>query len=73
MVVAATEAASVQSVASFFDNTEAFFAHLRAQRREDGCRHQDIATREIVNPNTTWSDDDARWDDVWTDTTSDDE
>jgi hypothetical protein len=51
------------------DNTEAFFADLRADRR----RRRDIAERELVNPNMTWADDDARWDDIWTETTSDDE
>nr|XP_051221406.1 uncharacterized protein LOC127339618 [Lolium perenne] len=50
-----------------------FFADLRARRRADRCRRRDIAEREFVNPTTTWADDDGRWDDVWTETTSDDE
>jgi hypothetical protein len=53
--------------------TKAFFADLRAQRRADRRRRRDIAERELVNPTTTWADDDDRWDDVWTETTSDDE
>jgi hypothetical protein len=31
------------------------------------------AEREIDNPNTMWGEDDPRWDNVWTATTSDDE
>jgi hypothetical protein len=45
----------------------------RAQRRADRRRRRDIAERELVNPTTTWADDDDRWDVVWTETTSDDE
>jgi hypothetical protein len=52
---------------------KAFFADLRAQRRADRCRRRDIVERELVKPTTTWADDDDRWDDVWTETTSDDE
>jgi hypothetical protein len=51
---------------------EVFFYELKRQRRRDRRRRREIAEREIDNPNITWGEDDARWDDVWTVTTSDD-
>jgi hypothetical protein len=38
------------------DNTEAFFADLRAQRRADRRHRQDIAERVLVNSTTAWAD-----------------
>jgi hypothetical protein len=58
---------------SYIVDTEAFSVDLRAQGRADRRRRRDIAERELVNPTTTWADDDDHWDDVWTETTSDDE
>ena len=55
------------------DNTDAFFADLRAQRRSDMRHRRAVAEFELDNPNTTWADNDTRWDDIWTETTSDDE
>ena len=55
------------------DNTDAFFADLRAQRRSDRRHRRAVAEFELDNPNTTWADNDPRWDDIWTETTSDDE
>jgi hypothetical protein len=49
-----------------------FFNELTTHRR-DRRRCRAITEREIDNPNTTWGEDDDRWDDVWTATTSDDE
>jgi hypothetical protein len=40
---------------------EVFFNELKRQRRRDRRRHREIAEREIDNPNTTWGEDDARW------------
>ncbi|KAK1696639.1 hypothetical protein QYE76_013336 [Lolium multiflorum] len=48
------------------DNTKAFFAHLRAQRRSARCRRRAIAEFELDNPNTTWGENDPRWVDMWT-------
>jgi hypothetical protein len=61
-----------QFVSNVIDEA-AFFNELRTQRRADRHRHPDIVERELVNPNMTWGDDDDRWDDSWTETTSDDE
>ncbi|KAK1610709.1 hypothetical protein QYE76_034382 [Lolium multiflorum] len=56
--------------------------HRQVQRRiaitehdeESNRRHRRaVAVFEIDNPNTTWADNDPRWDDIWTETTSDDE
>ncbi|KAK1680608.1 hypothetical protein QYE76_041456 [Lolium multiflorum] len=55
------------------DNTDAFFADLRAQRRFNRRHRRAIAEFELENPNTTWTENDPRWDDIWTETTSDDE
>jgi hypothetical protein len=55
------------------DNTEAFFADLRAQRRSTRRRRRAIAEFELENPSTTWGENDPRWDDIWTATTSDDD
>ncbi|KAK1692034.1 hypothetical protein QYE76_008731 [Lolium multiflorum] len=55
------------------DNTAAFFADLRAQRRSNRRHRRAVAVFELDNPNTTWADNDPRWDDIWTETTSDDE
>jgi hypothetical protein len=52
---------------------EVFFNKQRSCRRGDRRRRREIAEQEIDNPNTTWGEDDPRWDDVWTATTSDDE
>jgi hypothetical protein len=52
---------------------EAFFNEQRSCRRRDRRCHREIAEREINNPNTTWGEDDPRWDDIWTAATSDDE
>ncbi|KAK1629481.1 hypothetical protein QYE76_003796 [Lolium multiflorum] len=54
-------------------NTNAFFADLRAQRRFNRRHRRDVAEFELENPNTTWTENDSRWDDIWTETTSDDE
>jgi hypothetical protein len=45
---------------------EVFFNKLKRQRKRDRRRR-----REIDNPNTMRGKDDARWEDVWTVTTSD--
>jgi cytochrome c peroxidase len=55
------------------DNTDAFFANLRAQRRSNRRHRRAVAAFELENPNTTWTENDPRWDDIWTETTSDDE
>ena len=55
------------------DNTDAFFANLRAQRRSDRRHRRAVAAFELENPNTTWTENDPRWEDIWTETTSDDE
>jgi hypothetical protein len=47
-----------------------FFNEQRTRDRR--CRRE-FSEREIDNLNTTWGEDDPRWDDVWTATTSDDE
>jgi hypothetical protein len=52
---------------------EVFFNKQRSRRRRDRCRHWEIAEREINNPNSMWVEDDPRWHNVWTVTTSDDE
>jgi hypothetical protein len=52
---------------------EVFFNEQRAKRRTDRHRHREIVEQEFDNPNTTWGEDDDRWDDVWTVTTSNDE
>jgi hypothetical protein len=52
---------------------EVFFNEQRAQRRADRRHHREITELEFDNPNMTWGEDDDRWDDVWTATTSDDE
>jgi hypothetical protein len=49
---------------------EDFYATQRAERRADRRRGREFAEQEIDNPNTTLGDDDPRWDDVWTATTS---
>jgi hypothetical protein len=51
---------------------EVLFNELKRQRRRDRRRCREITEREIDNPNITWGEDNARWDDVWTVTTSDD-
>jgi hypothetical protein len=48
---------------------EDFYAAQRADRR----RRQAFAERKIDNPNTTLDDEELRWDNVWTSTTSEDE
>jgi hypothetical protein len=58
------------AVPSDVDNTAAFFADLRAQRRSNMRRRRAIAEYELDNLTTAWADDDSRWDDVWTETTS---
>jgi hypothetical protein len=55
------------------DNSDTFFANLRAQRRSDRLHRWAVAVFELANPNTNWADNDTRWDDIWTETTSDDE
>ncbi|KAK1606653.1 hypothetical protein QYE76_030326 [Lolium multiflorum] len=55
------------------DNTDAFFADLRAQRRSDRRHRRAVAEFELDNPNTTWAENDPRWDDIWIETTSGDE
>jgi hypothetical protein len=50
-----------------FSTKEVFFNELKRQRRRDR-RH----CREIDNPNIMWDEDNVRWEDVWTVTTSDD-
>ena len=55
------------------DNTDAFFTDLRAQRRSNRRHRRAVAEFELENPNTTWAENDPRWDDIWTETTSDDE
>ncbi|KAK1697706.1 hypothetical protein QYE76_014403 [Lolium multiflorum] len=55
------------------DNTDAFFADLRAHRRSHRRHRRAVAEFELDNPNTTWADNDPRWEDIWTETTSDDE
>ncbi|KAK1678692.1 hypothetical protein QYE76_039540 [Lolium multiflorum] len=52
---------------------DAFFANLRAQRRSNRRHRRAVAAFELENPNTTWTENDPRWDDIWTETTSDDE
>ncbi|KAK1646745.1 hypothetical protein QYE76_064550 [Lolium multiflorum] len=54
--------------------------HRQVQRRiaittrsPTGATVGPIAVFELDNPNTTWADNDPRWDDIWTETTSDDE
>jgi hypothetical protein len=62
--------------ASFLNNViaeEVFLNELKRQRRRDRRHRWEIAKREIDNPNTTWAEDDARWDGAWTVTTSDDD
>jgi hypothetical protein len=72
-IVAATVRRSAARHPSDIVNTEAFFADLKAQRRADRRRRRDVTERELVNHNKTWADDDDRWDDIWTETTSDGE
>ncbi|KAK1669884.1 hypothetical protein QYE76_058043 [Lolium multiflorum] len=55
------------------DNTDAFFADLRAQRRSDRRHRRAVTEFELDNLNTTWADNDPRRDDISTETTSDDE
>ncbi|KAK1670121.1 hypothetical protein QYE76_058280 [Lolium multiflorum] len=55
------------------DNIDAFFDDLRAQRRFNRRHRRAVAEFELKNPNTTWTENDRRWDDIWTETTSDDE
>ncbi|KAK1651531.1 hypothetical protein QYE76_069336 [Lolium multiflorum] len=43
--------------------------HARFNRRH----RRAVAEFELENPNTTWTENDPRWDDIWTETTSDDE
>jgi hypothetical protein len=52
---------------------QAFFNEQRAERRRDRRRRREIAEREFNNPNMTWGQDDPRWDNVWTGTSSDGE
>jgi hypothetical protein len=52
---------------------DAFFANLRAQRRSNRRHRRAVAAFELENSNTTWTENDPRWDDLWTETTSDDE
>ncbi|KAK1699215.1 hypothetical protein QYE76_015912 [Lolium multiflorum] len=52
---------------------DAFFANLRAQRRSNRRHRRAVAAFELENPNTTWTENDPRWDDIWMETTSDDE
>jgi hypothetical protein len=58
---------------SDFIDKEEFFNEQRTRRRRDRRRRREFAEREIDNANTTVGDDDLRWDDLWTTTTSDDE
>ncbi|KAK1604165.1 hypothetical protein QYE76_027838 [Lolium multiflorum] len=45
----------------------------RRRTARSNMRHRRaVAAFELENPNTTWTDD-PRWDDIWTETTSDDE
>ncbi|KAK1610704.1 hypothetical protein QYE76_034377 [Lolium multiflorum] len=46
------------------DNTDAFFADLRAQRMSNRHHHPAVAEFELENPNTTWTENDPRWDDI---------
>jgi hypothetical protein len=55
------------------NNTDAFFANLRAHCRSNRRHRRAVAEFKLDNPNTTWADNDPRWDDIWTETTSDDE
>jgi hypothetical protein len=57
------------------DDTEAFFANLRDQRRAARRRRRAAAEAELENtPDAEdWEENDPRWDDYWTETTSEDE
>jgi hypothetical protein len=52
---------------------EAFYAAQREERRACLRRYRAFAEEEVDNLNTTLSDKDPRWDDLWSETTSDDE
>ncbi|KAK1683432.1 hypothetical protein QYE76_044280 [Lolium multiflorum] len=42
---------------------DAFFANLRAQRRSNRRHRRAVAAFELENSNTTWTENDPRWDD----------
>ncbi|KAK1645883.1 hypothetical protein QYE76_063688 [Lolium multiflorum] len=44
-----------------------------AERRRVRQAPPSVAAFELENPNTTWTENDPRWDDIWTETTSDNE
>jgi hypothetical protein len=55
---------------------EAFFAMKREERRADHHHRQENAEQELENPNTTedFEDEDGKmFNDLWTETTSDDD
>jgi hypothetical protein len=55
---------------------EAFFAMKREERRVDRHRRREYAERELENPNTMedFEDEDGKmFNDLWTETTSDDD
>jgi hypothetical protein len=45
---------------------------FNTMQRADRCHRRAFAKQEVDNPNTTFDDEDPRWDDLWTTTTSDD-
>jgi hypothetical protein len=51
-----------------------FYATQREARRADRRRHRDFINAEVDKPgSSTLDDEDPRWDDMWTETTSDNE
>jgi hypothetical protein len=50
-----------------------FYAVQRERRRADQRRRRDFIYNELGKPSSTLDDNDPRWDDMWTTTTSDDE
>jgi hypothetical protein len=54
---------------------EEFFAMKREERRADHRRHQEFAEQELENPNTMedFDSDGPMWNDLWIETTSDDD
>jgi hypothetical protein len=54
-------------------NKEDFYEMKREERRADHRRHQEFAEQELENPNSTtdFDSDGLMWNDLWTETTSD--
>jgi hypothetical protein len=50
-----------------------FYAAQRERRRAGQCRRRDFIMEELDKPVSMLNDNDPRWDDMWTTTSSDDE